>query len=136
MCLADSGWPEQGNVGLVVDEGEGAQVFDPARVEVGLEGEVVVLQRLAVWQFRQPQPVAEPAVVTAREFPGQHQVDQIEIAHLGLVSPLEVLVQGFGQVWQAELDGGGTDEVAGQLTQRASFVGALLVKGRVPVSSS
>lgn len=87
-------------------------------------------------QLRQPQAVAEAAVVADGEFFGQHQVEEVEVAHFRLVGPLDVRVQGLGQVRQAELGGGGADAGAGQLAQRASFVGALVVKGRVPVSSS
>jgi hypothetical protein len=39
-------------------------------------------------------------------------------------------------VGQAELGGRGADAIAGQLAQGDSFVGELVVKGRVPVSSS
>jgi hypothetical protein len=134
--LADCGRAEQGDGRLVLDEGEGGEVLDLARVEVGLEGEVVVVQRLVVRQPRQPQALTEAAVVLHREFLGQHPVEEREVAHLCLVSPLDVLVQGLGQVRQAELDGRGADAGAGRLAQRDSFVGELGVKGRVPVSSS
>lgn len=134
--LADTGRPEQSDVGLLLDEGQGGQVLDLARVELGLEGEVVVLQRLVVRQLRQPQAVAETAVVADSEFLGQHQIEQVEVAHLGLIRPLDVLVQGLGQVRQAELGGGGADAGAGQLAQRISLLAELAVKGRVPVSSS
>lgn len=56
--------------------------------------------------------------------------------HAGLVRPAGELVDGLRQVGQAELGGRGADAVAGQLTQEDSFVGDLVVKGRVPVSSS
>lgn len=39
------------------------------------------------------------------------------------------LVQGLSQVSQAELDGGGVDAGAGQLTQRASQLGEFAVRG-------
>lgn len=80
-------------------------------------------------KLRQPQAVAETAFVADSEFLGQHQVEQVEVAHLGLIRPLDVLVQGFGQVRQAELGGGGADAGAGQLAQRASLVAELAVKG-------
>jgi len=113
-----------------------ARSFDLSGVELRLEGEVVVVQRLVVRQLRQSQTLPKAPVVLDGEFLGQHQVEEVEIAPLGLVSPLDVLVQGIGQVRQAELAGRGADAGAGQLAQRASFVGALDVKGRVPVNSS
>lgn len=57
--LADPGRPEQGRVRLALDERESGQVLDLARVEVGLEGEVVLVERLVMRQLREPQPLAE-----------------------------------------------------------------------------
>lgn len=71
MRLSDPGRSQQGGVRLGLDEGEGCQVLDLARVEVGLEREVVFLQRLVVRQFRQPQALAEAAVVADGQFLGQ-----------------------------------------------------------------
>jgi hypothetical protein len=42
--VADPGRSEQGGVRFGLDEGEGGEVLDLARVQVGLEGEVVALQ--------------------------------------------------------------------------------------------
>lgn len=67
MRLANSWRPEQGSVGLGLDEGEDGEVLDLPRVELGLEREVVVVQRLVVRQLRDPQTGAEAAVLT--EFP-------------------------------------------------------------------
>lgn len=83
-----------------------------------------------------PQALAEAAVVADGEFLGQDQVEEVEVAHLRLVRPAGVLVDGLRQVGQAELAGRGADAVAGQLVQDDSFDGKLVVKGRVPVSSS
>jgi hypothetical protein len=46
--LADPGRSEQGGIRLVLDERQGGEVLDLARVEVGLEGEVVLVERLVV----------------------------------------------------------------------------------------
>jgi hypothetical protein len=81
-----------GRVGLGLDEREGGQVLDLARVEVGLEREVVVVQRLVVRQLRQEQGPVEAAVVADREFLGQHQVEEVEIAELALLGPAGQLV--------------------------------------------
>jgi hypothetical protein len=89
-----------------------------------------------VRQFRQSQALAEAAVVTDGEFLGQHQIEEVEVAHLRLVGPAGVLVDGFREVGQAELAGRGADAVAGQLAQDVSPVLGWVVKGRVPVSSS
>ena len=58
-------------------------------------------------QLREPEAVAEAAVVTDREFLGEDQVEQVEVAHLRLVGPLDVVAQGFGKVRQPEAGGGG-----------------------------
>ncbi|MBB5936393.1 hypothetical protein FHS42_003468 [Streptomyces zagrosensis] len=136
MRLADAGRAEQSRVGLGLDEREGRKILDLARVEVGLEGEVVLIQRLVMWQPRQPQALTEAAVITDGEFLGQDQVQEVEVAHLRLVGPSGELVDGLREMGQAELAGRGADAVAGQLTQEGSFVARLVVKGRVPVSSS
>jgi hypothetical protein len=136
MRLSDPGRSQQRGVRLAVDEREAGEVFDLARVEFGLEGEVVLVQRLVVRQLRQSQALAEAAVVADGELFGQDQVKEVEVAHLRLVGATGVLVDGLRQVGQAELAGRGADAVAGQLAQDDSFVGELVVKGRVPVSSS
>lgn len=136
MRLAHPGRPQQGGVRLAVDEGEAGKVFDLAWVELGLEREVVLVQRLVVRQLGQPQALAETAVVANGQLLGEDQVEEVEVAHLRLVGPAGVLVDGLCQVRQAELAGRAADAVAGQLAQDDSFVGKLVVKGRVPVSSS
>lgn len=49
------------------DEGQGGQVFDLARVELGLEREVVLIDRFVVQQPGEPQALVEAAVVAAGE---------------------------------------------------------------------
>ena len=61
--LADPGWPEQGGVGLGLDECQGGEVFDLAWVEVGLEGEVVVVEGLVVGQLEQLQAGAGAGIL-------------------------------------------------------------------------
>lgn len=136
MCVLPTPGPEQGCVGLGLDERQRGEVLDLARVEFGLEREVVVVQRLVVRQLRDPQTGAEAAVFTDGEFFGENQVDEVEVAHLGLVGPLGVLGQGVGQVRQAQLAGRVADAGGDQLAQDDSFALGLVVKGRVPVSSS
>lgn len=50
-----------------------------------------------VRQFRGPQALTETAVFADGEFIGQDQVDEVEVAHLGLIHPPDILAQGFGQ---------------------------------------
>lgn len=87
-------------------------------------------------QLREPQPLAEAAVVADGEFLGQDQVEEVEVAHLPLVGPPGVLPDGFRQVRQAELAGRVADAGGDQLAQDVSVVLGWVVKGRVPVSSS
>lgn len=119
-----------------LDEREGGQVLDLARVEVGLEREVVLIERLVVRQPGEPQALAEAAVVADSQFFGEDQVEEFEVAHLRLVGPAGELVDGFREVGKAELAGRGVDAVAGQLAQGNSLLARWVVKGRVPVSSS
>lgn len=58
LGLADSGWPEEGRVGLGLHERQGREVLDLARVDSRLEGEVVLVQCLVVWEPGEPQAVA------------------------------------------------------------------------------
>ena len=113
--LADAGRAEQGDVGLGVDERQGGEVADLAGVEVGLEREVELVQGLVVRQPGQLQRVAEPAAFAQPEFFLEHQVDEVEVAHLGGLGAVDELGDGVGQVGQAEPGGVVTDPVGGQL---------------------
>jgi hypothetical protein len=64
MCLADPGRSQQGDVRVPLDELQGGEVPDFAWLEVGLEGEVELLEALVVRQSGQLQGVAEPASLT------------------------------------------------------------------------
>jgi hypothetical protein len=59
--LADSGWAEEADVGLLLDEAEGGEVADLAGVQVGLEGEVEAVQALVMGQARQLQGITKAA---------------------------------------------------------------------------
>jgi hypothetical protein len=136
VCFADPRRPEQSGVRFAVDERQGGEVLDLARVEVGQEGEVVLVERLVVRQLREPQALAEASVVADCEFLGQDQAEEVEIAHLPLVGSTGVLVDRFGEVGQAELAGRVADAGGDQLAHDVSLVLGRVVKGRVPVSSS
>ncbi len=87
-------------------------------------------------QLGQPQALPEAPVIANGEFLSQDQVEEVEVAHLGLVCPAGLLVQALGQVGQAELGGRAADSGADQLTQLGSSGVRWVVKGQVPVSSS
>nr|BFD86935.1 hypothetical protein StreXyl84_63360 [Streptomyces sp. Xyl84] len=101
-----------------------------------MEGEVVLVERLVVRQPGEPQALTETAVVADGEFLGEDQVEEVEVVHLSLVGPPDVLIDRFGQVGQAELAGRVADAGGGQLAQDVSLMLGRVVKGRVPVSSS
>jgi hypothetical protein len=69
-----------------------------------------------VRQLRQAQPGAEAAVVADGEFFLQEQVEEVEIAHRVGVSAFGRLVQGAGQMRQAELGGAGPDAAGDQFS--------------------
>jgi hypothetical protein len=79
--LADSGWAEEADVGLLLDEAEGGQVADLAGVQLRLEGEVEAVQALVVRQPRQLERVAEPAALAHADLFFQHQVEEVQVAH-------------------------------------------------------
>lgn len=79
----------------------------------------------------EPQAPAEAAVVADGRLLWQHQVEEVEAAHLALVDPPRVLVDRFGQAGQAELAGRIADAGGDQLAQDASLVPGRVVKGRV-----
>ena len=128
--LADAGWAEESDVGFGLHERERGEVTDFAGVQVGLEAEVVVVEGLVVWQFRQAQPGAEAAFVADGEFLFQDEVEELQVAHgLGVGSAGE-LPQRLGQVRQAEFGGAGVDAVGDQLTHlETSFRCGRLVNG-------
>jgi len=61
--LADPGWAEQGDVAVAGDELQRGQVADLAGVEVGLEGEVELVEALVVGQPGQLERGPEPAAL-------------------------------------------------------------------------
>ncbi len=78
--LADSWWSQERDVGVPLDELQAGDVADLARLEVGLEGEVELLQGLVVRQPGQFEGVAEPASFADPELFTEQQVDEVEVA--------------------------------------------------------
>ena len=107
MGLPDAGRAEQGDVGLVGDERKRGQVADLARVEVGLEREVELVDRLVVRQPGQLERVAEPAPFAQAEFFLEDQVDEVEVAQVVGLGAGGQLGGGVGQVGQARAAGRG-----------------------------
>jgi hypothetical protein len=122
--LADPGWAEEADVGLVLDELQRGQVADLAGVQVRLEGEVEGVQTLVVGQPGQLQRVAEAAALAQPELFLQYQVDELQVAHLGLLGAGEQGVEVVSEPGQAEplgvfADAGG-DQLAHDLTPATS----------------
>jgi hypothetical protein len=111
--FADAGRSEQGHVGFGLDELQGGEVADFAGVEVGLEGEVELVQRFVVGQPGQFQGVAEPAALPHPDFFFEQQVDEVEVAHLRGLGAFDELGDGLGEMGEAELGGVGSDPVGG-----------------------
>src|SRR4051812_41853057 len=80
--LADSGWAEEDHVALVLHAGQRGQVADLARIQVGLEGEVELLEGLAVRQAGKVQRVAEPSAFAVADLLVQDEIEQLQVAQL------------------------------------------------------
>ena len=85
--LADPGRAEEADVGLVLDEAERGEVADLAGVQVGLEGEVEGVQALVVRQARELEGVAEAAAFADADLFLEDQVEEVQVAHGGLLGP-------------------------------------------------
>ena len=96
MRFPNSRRTQESGVGLGLNERQGGQVSDLAWVEVGLEGEVVVLEGLVVRQLRQPQCSAEAAVLADGEFLFEDLVKEVEVAQAGLLGSVDELVEPGG----------------------------------------
>ncbi len=69
------------------DEPEGGEVADFAGVEVGLEGEVELIEGLVVRQPGELQRVAEPAALPHPDLFLEHQVEEVQVAQLCGLGP-------------------------------------------------
>jgi hypothetical protein len=113
--LADPGWAEEADIRLVLDEAEGGEVADLAGVQVGLEGEVELIEALVVGQARQLQGVGEPPALPHADLFLQQQVDELQISHGGLLGPGDQRVQVLTQVGEPQPLGMLTDAGGDQL---------------------
>jgi hypothetical protein len=118
--LADPGRAEEADVGLGLDEPEGGEVADLAGVQVGLEGEVEGVQALMVGQPRELEGVSEPPAFPHPDLFFQEQVDELQVAHGGLLGPGEERVQVVSEVGKPQPLGMLTDPGGDQLAHDAT----------------
>ena len=100
--LADPRWAQEADIGLVLDELQRGQVADLAGVQVGLEGEVEAVQALVVGQPGQLQGVAEAAAFAHADFFFEEEVEEVQVAHGGLLGPGDQRVEVLGEMGQPE----------------------------------
>jgi hypothetical protein len=112
------GWAEKHHVGFGLGEAEGGEVADLAGVQLGLEGEVEGVQALVVGQPRQLQGVVEAAAFAQADFFFQDQVEEVQVAHGGLLGPGDERVEVAGEVGQAQAVGVFADAGSDQFTHR------------------
>jgi hypothetical protein len=115
MVLPTPGGPEEADGRLGLDEAERGQVADLAGVQLGLEGEVEGVQALVVGQPRQLQGVAEAAAFADADLLLEDQVEEVQVAHGGLLGPVDQGVQALGQVGKPQPLGVLTDAGGDQL---------------------
>jgi hypothetical protein len=104
----------------VLDEAERGEVADLAGVQVGLEGEVEGVQALVVRQPGELEGVAEPAALAHPDFFFQDQIEEVQVAHGGLLGPVDEAVQALGEVGKAQPFGVLTDAGGDQLAHDAA----------------
>ena len=102
MVLPTPGGPRSQHVGFLLDELERGEVTGLAGVQVGLEGEVERVEALVVWEPGELQRVAEPAALAQADLFLEGKVDELQIPHLGLLSPGDQGVEVVGEPGQAE----------------------------------
>jgi hypothetical protein len=88
--------------------------------EVRLEGEVELVQALVVRQPRQLEGVAEAAALPDANFLLQEQVEELQVAHGGLLGPGDQRLEVRTEVGQAQslgvLPDAGGDQLAHEAT--------------------
>jgi len=102
MVLPTPGGGEEADVGLGRDEPERGEVADLAGVQVGLEGDVEGVQALVVGQARQLQGVVDPAAFAHADCFLEDQVEEVQVAHGGLLGPGAEGVEVAGEVGEVE----------------------------------
>ena len=80
----DNARAQQRRVGLALDERQAGQVPDFARIQLGLVGEVVLVDRLVMGHLGGPQRVPQPPLLADGEFFLQDQVQTIVFAALAV----------------------------------------------------
>ena len=93
--------------------------MDLAGVQLGLEGEVEAVQALVVGQAGQLEGVAEAAALAHTDLFLQDQVEEVQVAHGGLLGPGDQGVEVAGEVGQVEPFGVLADAGGDQLAHRS-----------------
>src|ERR1039457_1673800 len=104
VALAGAARPEKQSVLSAVDESAGGQVEDQAAVQLGIEGEVEVVQRLVgIAESGELAPPLQEPVRAPGEFVGDEGCQQIDRRHgFGLRLP-EARLQNGGHAAEPEL---------------------------------
>ena len=93
---------EEGDVALGLHEAERGQVLDLAGVELGLEGEVELVEGLVVRQPRELERVAEASALPDPGLLLQHQVQELQVAHGRAFGPGHQGVEVLAQVGEVQ----------------------------------
>lgn len=101
--LADSGWAEDQAADFAFDETQRAQLGEVLGVELGLEGDVELVEGLVV---RQPGHLQARLVAAALEHPDlgfEDEVKKLAVAQLRRLGAVDQLVGVLGDAVQAQL---------------------------------
>jgi hypothetical protein len=120
MVFPTPGGPSRVTLDLALTNSKVAKVADLAGIQVGLEGEVELVQGLVVRQPGKFERVAEPAALAQTELFFEEQVDEVEVAHLAGLGTFDELGDHIGEVGQPEPGGVVADPVGGQAAHRFS----------------
>ena len=99
--LAHSRRPEEGHVGAALHEGKTGKVLDLAPVEIGLEGEIELIERLLVGKPGELERVSKSLAFPDARLLLQDKIEEFEIADADRIGPL-------GQAFQLLLEVGET----------------------------
>jgi hypothetical protein len=94
--LANAGRADQQAVGLLLDEPQRRQLVDQPASEIGLCGEVELLDRLLGGQLGEPQPAGETLVVQRGDLAGEQVVQELAVGRLVMLGGLQGRGELFG----------------------------------------
>jgi hypothetical protein len=87
--LPDAGRADQQHVGLLLDEPQGGELVDEPAVQSGLCVVVELLERLVLWEAREPQAPVEPALLGRCDLDRQQLVQEAGVGQLVGLGVLE-----------------------------------------------